>query len=131
MSLIDEYTFCLDAKLKLPKLPNLRKLQYNSNIRWHATTSDNMMGRFFSVHPNAPSNFYCLIAFSYLLFKSHASGALHNPCPNVFQYKYDSYTNLYGEIAANTPSENSLIRLEVQLQVGNTVRVSSVTYTIY
>ena len=50
---------------------------------------------------------------------------LESPCPNIFEYRYDNNNNLYGYIKVPTPDDNKLIRLEVQLSVGNRVQGSN------
>ncbi|KAF5281673.1 hypothetical protein FQR65_LT14603 [Abscondita terminalis] len=65
-------------------------------------------------------------AFIILFFAHSSICQIFSPCPNVFEYRYDNFDNLYGYIEVPTPKTNSnKITLEVQFSVGNVVHGSN------
>lgn len=51
------------------------------------------------------------------------SNPLESPCPDVFQYRYDEQGQLYGILRINNPEDPTVVKLQVELSVGNNVEV--------
>lgn len=49
---------------------------------------------------------------------------LQNPCPDIFQYRYDEQGQLYGVVTIDSP-DDVVVRLQVELSVGNKVEVTA------
>lgn len=49
---------------------------------------------------------------------------LQSPCPEIFQYDQDERGHLYGLLRIECP-EDTVVRLQVELSVGNSVEVIS------
>ncbi|KAF5280731.1 hypothetical protein FQA39_LY18014 [Lamprigera yunnana] len=48
-----------------------------------------------------------------------------SPCPNIFQYRFDNFNNLYGYIEVPTPPRSQKIQLDVQFSIGNAISGSN------
>lgn len=56
------------------------------------------------------------------------SNPLESPCPDVFQYRYDEQGQLYGILRINNPEDPTVVKLQVELSVGNNVEVIALVF---
>lgn len=72
----------------------------------------------------AYSTFLFIVIFARSIFRISCQ-ELDSPCPNIFQYHLDPISNEITGLIQTTGTGSSIMFLNVELSVGNPVRVSN------